>query len=261
MKAPRQFLSDSFQDFRSNRKLQYGLLAIILIVSMELGIRWTESLDTKEKQLQQLRSEVRTLRNQSRDEDALRRLLSALETSQQTVDKRLWVVSSDAVGQAQLKDWMTKLVQKAGVKNFKLTLSSPRPLGQTDRSEPSEGATAGAGSRNTIGKNFLKDMRELRASLTMPFAPDTLEKVLLEIEGGEPLAVVEFLNVKRQDRRAELGVRILMRIGTVEQKGADSSMAAEPSSEDKHIPEEGMTEEVERTKPLPGVSETPVTGT
>ena len=256
MKPPRQLLDDSFQDFRNNRKLQYGLLAILLIVSVELGMRWTDSLEAKEKQLQQLRSEVRTLRNQSRDEESLRQLLSTLETSQQTVDQRLWVVSSEAVGQAQLKDWLTKLVQQAGVKNFKLTLSSPRTLGQNDKSESPTGATTG--SRNTAGKNFLKDMRELRASLSMSFAPDTLEKVLLEIEGGEPLAVVESLNIKRQDRRAELGVKVLMRVGVVEQKEPDPKMTAEPNSDDKSVSVNGTTEDVERTKPPPDVGKTPV---
>ena len=57
-----------------------------------------------------------------------RRQLRDLELAQKSVDERLWRVSSDAVGQARLKDWLTELLKKAGAKNPNLVLSSPRAL-------------------------------------------------------------------------------------------------------------------------------------
>ena len=254
MKPLNKLLSESYQDFRSNRKLQYGLLAIALIVCVEWGMRWSDSLDAREKQLQQLHSEVRMLRNQSRDEEALRQLLSELETAQQAVDKRLWVVSSDAVGQARLKDWLTNLVKKAGVKNFKLVLSSPRALGQSDGQDMSAGAITGSGK---AARDSLKSLRELRANLTLYFSPETLEKVLLEIEGGEPLAAVESLNVKRQERKVEMSVRVLMRIGAAESEKIDSGMGGEQSSVSKISPAEDSATGLTGTKPLQAADEAP----
>ena len=235
MKSLSKLFSQSYQDIRSNRKLQYGLLAIALIVCVEWGLQWSDSLAAREKQLQQSRSEVRMLRNQSRDEEALRQLLSELDSAQQAVDKRLWVVSSEAVGQAQLKDWLTDLLKKAKVRDFKLVLSSPRVLGQSDRRDQSAGSGTESGSAS---KDNPKSLRELRANLTMSFTPETLEKVLLDIEGGESLAVVESLTVKRQDRKAEMAVRVLMRIGVAETQKIDAGADAVQRSASQSRPVE-----------------------
>ena len=249
MKSLSKLFSQSYQDIRSNRKLQYGLLAIALIVCVEWGMQWSDSLAAREKQLQQSRSEVRMLRNQSRDEEGLRQLLSELDSAQQAVDKRLWVVSSEAVGQAQLKDWLTDLLKKAKVRDFKLVLSSPRVLGQSDRRDPSAGSATESGSAS---KDDPKSLRELRANLTLSFTPETLEKVLLDIEGGESLAVVESLTVKRQDRKVEMAVRVLVRIGTAETEKIDSGSDAVERSANPSQPAENSVTGTSDTKPATG---------
>ena len=225
-------LNGYLQEIRSNRLLQYGLIAVVLLGCTELALRWSDGLVAKEEQLRTLRNELHALRNQSRDEGALRRQLHALEGVQRVVDQRLWVVSSDAVGQAHLKDWLTAIIKKAGSKNFNLVLSSPRAMGAREggSSEISSARSddmrskAAAGTTNSA-QDGLKSLREVRANLTLPFTPASLEQVLSDIEGGEPLATVESLSVNRRDRKVDMTVRVLMHIGE-----SDIPLATEPKA-------------------------------
>ena len=121
-------LDSALSEIRSKRSLQYGLLAMALLFCSELLLQWTDWQDAQEKQWQQLRSELRTLRHQSRDEATLRNQLSELEAQQRIVGERLWRVSSEAVGQARLKDWLGEQLKKAGINKFRLTLSTPTVL-------------------------------------------------------------------------------------------------------------------------------------
>ena len=65
-------------EVRANRKLQYGLLAIAAIIVVELGLDWSDAISARERRLQELRTELRQLRGQSRDETALKATLSDL---------------------------------------------------------------------------------------------------------------------------------------------------------------------------------------
>ena len=197
-------LDSALSEIRSKRSLQYGLLAMALLFCSELLLQWTDWQDAQEKQWQQLRSELRTLRHQSRDEATLRNQLNALETQQMLVDERLWRVSSEAVGQARLKDWLTEQLKKAGVTQFKLSLSTPVGLNtqQTTLATPPPAP----------GKTPATALYELRANLTYAFTPSTLEDVLLTIEGSKALAAVESLKVSRRDRSIDMVIRILVHI-------------------------------------------------
>lgn len=192
-------------EIRGNRKLQYGLLAIIAILAVELGLSWSDSLSARERRLQELRTELRQLRGQSRDETALKATLAELESAQAGIEKRLWVVSSDPVGQAKLKDWLTTLAKKTGAQNFKLVLSAPKAA--TERSAASAAGGTGGTQENAFG------LREFRADIGFTFTPEALERVLYAIESGETLASVESLSVVLRSRKAELGVRVVMRLG------------------------------------------------
>jgi hypothetical protein len=248
MQSLRKIVTPFLQEIRSNRNLQYGLLAIALLACIELALGWSDALSAKEKQLQQLRGELRTLRNQSRDEGALRRQLVELERIKKIVDERLWIVSSDAVGQARLKDWLTAILKKAGAKNFNLVLSSPRAAGGREGSAVTESAATGAGKSESSTAsmssvdvmNSVNGLREVRANITLVFTPATLEQILSDIEGGEPLATVESLNVSRRDRKVEMTIRVLMQIGRQEAPGSpalnDAGVNAELNSSDPKLP-------------------------
>ena len=200
----KKILDSALTEIRGKRSLQYGLLAMALLFCGEMLLQWSDWQEAQEKQWQQLRSELRTLRNQSRDEATLRNQLNALETQQMLVDERLWRVSSEAVGQARLKDWLTEQLKKAGVTQFKLSLSTPVGL-NTQQTTPATTPPA-------PGKTPATELYELRANLTYAFTPSTLEDVLLTIEGSKALAAVESLKVSRRDRSVDMGIRILVHI-------------------------------------------------
>ena len=103
----KKILDSALTEIRGKRSLQYGLLAMALLFCGEMLLQWSDWQEAQEKQWQQLRSELRTLRNQSRDEATLRNQLNALEKQQMLVDERLWRVSSEAVGQARLTEYAT----------------------------------------------------------------------------------------------------------------------------------------------------------
>ena len=226
-----KFLRDFQQEIRSNRLLQYGLLAIALLACVELALSWSDALSAKEKKLQELRSELRSLRNQSRDEGALRDQLAELKSMQEVIDQRLWVVSSDAVGQARLKDWLTTILKKAASKNFNLVLSSPRAMGAREGNAEAEKSSTAVGKNSEAkaasgnaasARDNVKNLRELRANLTLAFTPAVLEQVLSDIEGGDPLATLESLNVNRRDRKIDMTVRVLMRIAQPDELAAQA---------------------------------------
>ena len=202
-------LDSALSEIRSKRSLQYGLLAMALLFCSELLLQWTDWQDAQEKQWQQLRSELRTLRHQSRDEATLRNQLSELEAQQRIVGERLWRVSSEAVGQARLKDWLGEQLKKAGINKFKLTLSTPTVLDARRAEELAKREIRL--SPPPAGEKTL-DLYELRANLNFSFTPATLEAFLLAIEGSEAFTSVESLKVTRRDRSADLGMRILVRI-------------------------------------------------
>ena len=252
-----KFLRDFQQEIRSNRLLQYGLLAIALLACVELALSWSDALSAKGKALQELRSELRTLRNQSRDENALRAQLTDLEGMQEVIDQRLWVVSSDAVGQARLKDWLTTLLKKAASKNYNLVLSSPRAMGAREGSSEAEKSSTSAGKKETktvsvnaaSAKDSLKNLRELRANLTLVFTPAVLEQVLSDIEGGAPLATVESLNVNRRERKIDMTVRVLMRIAQPDELAAIALKAPEANAVPKVADQKPPAAEPQKPNP------------
>lgn len=188
------------QELRISRKLSFGLLLLSMLALGEVGLRWSDHLAANEKRLLELRGEAHRLRSQLSDEAALRESLAALEKARGVADARLWSVSSDATGQARTQDWLSNILKNAGVTQPNIVLSTPRPF-----AERRETGGRGEGSSGD-------ELREIRATVTTGFTPALLEQLLAGIEAGEPLAVVEALNVSRRDRRIEFTVRVLFRV-------------------------------------------------
>ncbi|MBV6477087.1 MAG: hypothetical protein KJZ92_04485 [Rhodocyclaceae bacterium] len=193
---PRDLIGTTWRELRGSRRLQLALLAFVVIAAAEGGLRWSDRLAARERQLQDLRGELRSLRAQSRDEAELRQALAGLAEARRELDARLWRVPSEAIGQARLKDWLGGIAKQAGVANPTLTLSPAKPLLAADKAPAAE----------------LGAVHELRAVLGYAFTPDALERTLAAIEGGEALAAVEALNASRRDRRIEMTVRVLARV-------------------------------------------------
>lgn len=192
-------LNGHLQELKTNRRLQFGTLAIVLMLVVEIGMNWSDRLTRQTKELNQLRAQIASLRQQSHNEAYLTETLASLEQLQREVDERLWLVSSEAVGQAKVKDWINETLGRIGISNSTINIATPRPA---------QNKNDGPAFANPTDKSLL----EFRATISFGFSPETLENLLAELEGGEPFVAIDALTVNRQTRRVELGIRLLMRL-------------------------------------------------
>jgi len=198
---PLQF-AQQWQEFRRNRRLQVGILVILGVLVSEGTMRWFEFQGHQETRLTELRSQRMMLQGQSRDETVLKEKLAELETARDVVEKRMWVVPSEAVGQARQKDWLLNLFKQSSVAPINITLGSPRPF-----NGKSEGGAAAAGSQEDP-QGFM----EFRASISFPFSPAALENILNALEGGEPFVQIEVLRASRRERKVDIEMNMLMEV-------------------------------------------------
>jgi hypothetical protein len=186
-----QLLNNAAMELRANPRLRYGLLAIVMVFLVEGGLRWSDAITLQQQKLTTLQSDLAALKSGMRNEAALRDSVIQAQRMGETMDARLWSVTSEAVGQARLKDWLTDVVKSSIADQYAITLGNSRELEKLTSDQT---------------------LREFRANASFRLTPRALEGVLLAIEGGEPFAAVETLTVKGQERRVELTVRVLMRI-------------------------------------------------
>ncbi|MBX3654348.1 MAG: hypothetical protein KF686_09190 [Ramlibacter sp.] len=198
-----------FQEIRSNRRLQWGGFVIVLVLTADLGARWGERLHTMQQTYAQLQAEVASLRSQARNESTMAVALRDARAASDLADARLWVVSSEAVGQARLKDWLVELLKQSNANGYAVSIANPKALSPS----ATEKSAAAVESR---GNEFKPSgILEFGATISFVFTPESLEKVLASTEAGEPLAKVESLSVRRNERRVEIGLRVLMRVKEV----------------------------------------------
>ncbi|MBX3586296.1 MAG: hypothetical protein KF796_06605 [Ramlibacter sp.] len=195
-------------EIRRNRRLQWGLVVILLVMLTDMGARWKERIERKQQTLTQLQIDVSTLKGQAKNEGAMRTALRDARQAAELADARLWVVSSEAVGQARLKDWLIELLKQSGANGYAANVAAPKALVESRPEVPGDNARPPASAGLPLGR----DLFDFGATATFIFTPESLEKVLAGIEAGEPLTRVESLSVRRNDRRVEIGIRVLMRL-------------------------------------------------
>ena len=185
-------LAPLLQDFRANKRLRYGVFLIAMILVGELTLRWQESLGNQAQQIRNLDAELASLKQQSQDETQLRKVLEETTTLREETESRLWVVQSEAIGQARLKDWILDAATRANVPLTNITMGNASPI---DPEHPTQDG-----------------YRLLSATLSFRFSPEALEKFLKEIEAGEALLNVEALTVNKREARVEINLRALISI-------------------------------------------------
>lgn len=198
---------NAWADVQANPRLRWGLVLIAAVALVEGGLRWSDAIAQQQQALAKLQADVVALRTGLKNDAALTESLEASRKTAALVDARLWTVSSEAVGQAKMKDWLTEVVKRNIADQYVINLSVSRELGKRDvAGAVALAATPAQPEGTTAG------VREFRANVTFRLTPRALEGVLLDVEGGEPFAAVESLLVKGQERRVEMAVRVLMRI-------------------------------------------------
>ena len=203
--------AEQWQAFRANRRLQLGALVILAILAAEGSLRWLEHMEAQETRLSELRDQKHRLQGQSRDKVALEAELDEIGQVAATAKARLWVVPSEAVGQARQKDWLQSMFQQIEVVPRSIVLATPRAY---DEKTPSGASASPAFVAAAAPQSAQKPtgIREFRATLVFPFTPNGLEKTLAALEGGEPFVKIESLFASRRERRVELNLAMLMEI-------------------------------------------------
>ncbi len=195
----------AWSDVRANPRLLWGGVLIAVVVLVEGGLRWNDAIALQQQALGRLQADVVALRAGLKNDASLSDALEASRATAALMDARLWTVSSEAVGQAKMKDWLTEVVKRNIADQYAINLSVSRELGKREVANAAVTSPTQAEARAT-------GVREFRANVSFKLTPRALEGVLLEIEGGEPYGAVESLLVKGQERRVEMTVRVLMRI-------------------------------------------------
>ena len=203
MNALQAALTKVVADIRANSRLRWGIVLIVLVVLVDSGLRWSDAVAKQQQVLAKMQADVAALKSGLRNESALQESAASSRQLAALIDKRLWRVSSEAVGQARMKDWLTDMAKRNIADQYIVTLGASRELGKQD----------GENTTNPVATNKADStIREFRANFSFKLTPRALEGVLLDIEGGEPFGAVESLLVKGQERRVEMTVRVLMRI-------------------------------------------------
>jgi len=196
-----------WSDMQSSPRLRWGLMIIVVVLLVEGGLRWSDAIALQRQQISGLQAKVANLRAGMKDEALLKDTLIATRNAAALVDSRLWTVSSEAVGQAKLKDWLTDVIKRNIADQYTINLSASREMAR-----PETGAYGVLVATNEQASSDKVGVREFRANITFKLTPKALEGVLIDVEGGEPLSAVESLLVKGLERRVEMTVRVLMRI-------------------------------------------------
>lgn len=197
-------------ELKTNRRLQYGLMFILVLALAHGGLAWRDRLGRQAATLNGLQLEIKTLKQRSRDEAVLRETLEELARIGAQVEARLWTVQSAAVGQARFSDWLNDCLPRAGITDATLKFSIPRAAAATI--DPPQNHKGVDKYSESMGAD---NIREVRATMVFRFTPERLERLLAELEGGELLISVDTLVVNRQERRVEIGIRLPMRIGVL----------------------------------------------
>lgn len=203
MPALNATLRGHLQELKTNKRLQLGGLGIFLMLCVEIGMSWSDRLARQTAELNQLRTEIISLRQQSQNEAYLRETLTSLQALQREVGERLWQVSSEAVGQAKVKDWINETLVRVGINNATISIATPRRA----VSEKSAASTTHPSENRLL---------EFRATIGLGFSPESLENLLAELEAGEPFIGVNSLTVNKQTRRVEIGIHLLMQLPKAE---------------------------------------------
>ncbi len=204
MSELRNLFGKAVAEISANSRLRWGLVIVGLIVLVDGGLRWRDAVTQQQQVVAKLNADVAALKSGFKNESVLQRAVESSRLLAAIIEMRLWTVSSEAVGQAKMRDWLTEVVKRNIADQYAITLGVSRELGKQDSGAAASLSTSSEGQAGTI--------REFRANVSFRLTPRALEGVLLEVEGGEPFGVVESLLVKGQERRVEMTVRVLMRI-------------------------------------------------
>jgi hypothetical protein len=184
-------------EWRSNSRLRWGIWVAISVVIVELLLRWQDAAKKSELELAALLSETQSLGSQQKDEKENVARLEKLKSELMQARRALATVSTEAFGQARLRDDIAELFVAQKLEAPVINLLAPTaPVG----ADPASAAVGDA------------QLKVFRASVVFRFSPEALEQLLRAIEEPNSFVSVEALQVRAGERRADMTLSQIMRV-------------------------------------------------
>lgn len=191
-------LASAAAEFRHNRRLQLGVVAIGAIVALYMLLVWRDSIDRSERALAAVYSDLRLARSSDAADRRWRE--QAVRASEQlaALQARLWEAPTLAQSQAQMQDWATKILVSAGARSVNVTVGN--------LSAERDGALA-------------PDLRAVRLSMAFEAPPQILDQVLPLLESDQHLTRITSLRAARAQPRIEIALLAYARVAAADGQG------------------------------------------
>lgn len=207
-------------ELAANRRLQFGLALVVLIVLAYGFVYWGEAIARDSKRLGILQTEAVALKSQDSNPARLQERLAKVQALQTVVTERLWINTSEAAAQARLRDWLTEIARSAVASRYLVTLGSVATVS----------ASSSANAANAQEATPASALRQFKASLSFDFQPQSVESALSAIEGGNQFAFVDSLSINKRARRAEINITVYARIDPKANQAAANSAVSSVST-------------------------------
>ncbi len=179
-------------EWRANPRLQLGVIVIAAIVALYGLLLWRDALAVREQALARLQRDVQKLAAVDGSERTWRQQAESARSLNESLQKRLWRAPTLAEVQAQVQDWASDQLARAG---------APRP------------SVAIAGDLTDATRGTRDDATPVRVSLSFDFSPTALDSLLPALEGDEHLTRITALRASRNQQRVEVTLFAYGRIG------------------------------------------------
>ncbi len=199
--ARRQGLSKAIA---ANPRLRIMIGLTVLVVLVELGMRWVDSIEAQFNERAQLQAEMAQLKFQNRDPRTLDTALQYANGASKLASMRLFEAGSEALAQAKLQDWHGDLTREANLQVISLNVGNARPVSVKT---PTQTA-----ARPQAASQVASPIIEVPVTLAIRFTPESLSAVLSGLEGAQALVRIESISVRRLERRVDLGLVYPVRI-------------------------------------------------
>lgn len=205
-------------EFRTNPRLQVGLLLIVTVLVVYAGLLWHDEVTSLEQRLREIKDELQVVQQQNANPKPWQEYVAQVDQRAQTLYERLWFVDTEAAAQARLNDWLTGIAKSAKLIRPVIALATVTPMQQSEfAGNPSSAILKTPNTVTAAAPGELPDAAQLylvKSSLNFAFTPETLEAVLMAIEGSPPLAVIESITVNKRTLAVEVRVKVLATLKT-----------------------------------------------
>lgn len=178
------------QELRGNLRLRLGFALIVAIIWLYAILTLQEALQTKSQAFRASSHQLARLQAVMNEGDWTARLAEA-QALQADMESKLWRGDTLGLARATLQDWLNQKLQQLAATHVTVTMLAPNEVRNEEQAADAS-----------------LELWKVGAKLVFDFNPDTLNKLLAELEQGPHILVVESLHITKEPiPRVELTVQ------------------------------------------------------